>query len=126
MPQGPPVGLPGAAGRQLVDQVNGVGQFEPLKIVARPGLERVRRSMVSPALHDREMNRLATDMNTRYDALVILHWNRTTFTRKAREICNESGQKPCVTCHYEGFTSLRRTLQETLRQLLAAEEARGA
>ena len=66
----------------------------------------------------KEMNKLATDMNTRYDALVILHWNRTTFTKKAREVCNQSGQKPCITCYYEGFTSLRETLQECLRQLL--------
>lgn len=68
----------------------------------------------------KEMDRLGTDMNTRFDALVILHWNRTTFTRKAREICNQAGQKPCITCYYEGFTSLRETLQECLRQLLAA------
>jgi hypothetical protein len=67
----------------------------------------------------KEMDRLGTDMNTRFDALVILHWNRTTFTRKAREICNQAGQKPCITCYYEGFTSLRETLQECLRQLLA-------
>jgi len=66
----------------------------------------------------KEMDRLGTDMNTRFDALVILHWNRTTFTRKAREICNQAGQKPCITCYYEGFTSLRETLQECLRQLL--------
>jgi|FLOH01.1.fsa_nt_gi hypothetical protein len=67
----------------------------------------------------KEMDRLGTDMNTRFDALVILHWNRTTFTRKAREICNQAGHKPCITCYYEGFTSLRETLQECLRQLLA-------
>lgn len=66
----------------------------------------------------KEMDKLATDMNTRYDALVILHWNRTTFTRNAREVCNKAGQKPCITCYYEGFTSLRETLQECLRQLL--------
>ena len=67
----------------------------------------------------KEMDKLATDMRTRYDALVILHWNRTTFTRKAREVCNQAGQKPCITCYYEGFTSLRETLQECMRQLLA-------
>jgi len=66
----------------------------------------------------KEMDRLGTDMNTRFDALVILHWNRTTFTRKAREICNQAGHKPCITCYYEGFTSLRETLQECLRQLI--------
>ncbi len=66
----------------------------------------------------KEMDKLATDMNTRFDALVILHWNRTTFTGKAREVCNQAGQKPCITCYYEGFTSLRETLQECLRQLL--------
>ncbi|MGB0952283.1 MAG: hypothetical protein ACPG31_03580 [Planctomycetota bacterium] len=66
----------------------------------------------------KEMDKLATDMNTRYDALVILHWNRTTFTRNARDVCNKAGQKPCITCYYEGFTSLRETLQECLRQLL--------
>jgi len=66
----------------------------------------------------KEMDKLGTDMNTRYDALVILHWNRTTFTKKAREVCNQAGQKPCITCYYEGFTSLRETLQECLRQLL--------
>jgi hypothetical protein len=70
----------------------------------------------------KEMDRLGTDMNTRFDALVILHWNRTTFTRKAREICNQAGQKPCITCYYEGFTSLRETLQECLRQLIAASK----
>lgn len=70
----------------------------------------------------KEMDRLGTDLNTRFDALVILHWNRTTFTRKAREICNQAGQKPCITCYYEGFTSLRETLQECLRQLIAANE----
>lgn len=69
----------------------------------------------------KEMDKLATDMNTRYDALVILHWNRTTFTRNAREVCNKAGQKPCITCYYEGFTSLRETLQECLRQLLDRE-----
>ncbi|TAH36404.1 MAG: hypothetical protein EYC70_11435 [Planctomycetota bacterium] len=66
----------------------------------------------------KEMERLEIDMARRFDALVILHWNRTTFTRKAREICNRLGQKPCLTCHYEGFTSLRRCLQAVLRQLL--------
>ncbi|MHC4379985.1 MAG: hypothetical protein ACYSU1_02710 [Planctomycetota bacterium] len=69
----------------------------------------------------KEMDKLSTDMNTRFDALVILHWNRTTFTRKAREVCNQAGQKPCITCYYEGFTSLRETLQECLRQLLARD-----
>lgn len=66
----------------------------------------------------KEMDRLAADMEQHFDALVILHWNRTTFTRKARAICNKKGQKPCLTCHYEGFVSLRQTLQECLRQLL--------
>jgi hypothetical protein len=65
------------------------------------------------------IDKLGEDMKRRFDALVILHWNRTTFTRKAREACNVAGQKPCITCHYEGFTSLRETLQECLRQLLA-------
>lgn len=68
----------------------------------------------------KEMGHLEADMRERFDALVILHWNRTTFTRKAREICNDAGQRPCITCHYEGFTSLRETLQECLRQLIAA------
>jgi len=67
----------------------------------------------------KEMDRLGRDMASRYDALVILHWNRTTFGRQARAICNQKGQKPCITCHYEGFTSLRESLQECLRQLLA-------
>ena len=67
----------------------------------------------------REMERLENDMRQRFDALVILHWNRTTFAHHARAICNQVGQKPCLTCHYHGFTSLRRSLQETLRQLLA-------
>ncbi|MFK5955005.1 MAG: hypothetical protein QM477_01015 [Planctomycetota bacterium] len=71
----------------------------------------------------KEMDKLGTDMNTRYDALVILHWNRTTFTKKAREVCNQAGQKPCITCYYEGFTSLRETLQECLRQLLGRAES---
>lgn len=74
----------------------------------------------------KELERLEADMARHFDALVILHWNRTTFTWKAREICNRVGQKPCRTCHYEGFTSLRRALQDALGQLLAAEEARGS
>lgn len=72
----------------------------------------------------KEIKALAREMDRRYDALVILHWNRTTFTRKAREICNQAGQKPCLTCYYEGFVSLRQTIQECLRQLLAAERKR--
>lgn len=70
----------------------------------------------------KEMKRLTADMRDRFDALIILHWNRTTFTRSARDICNQQGQLPCITCHYEGFTSLRETMQECLRQLLAAAE----
>ncbi len=66
----------------------------------------------------KEMDRLQTEMATKYDALVILHWNRTTFGRRARDICNKQGQKPCITCHYEGFVSLRKTLQTILKQLL--------
>jgi hypothetical protein len=68
----------------------------------------------------RAMDGLRRDMQERYDALVILHWNRTTFTRKAREICDSGGAKPCLTCHYEGFTNLRESLQECLRELLSA------
>jgi hypothetical protein len=67
----------------------------------------------------REINTLGRDMRERFDALIILHWNRTTFTRKAREICDKDGAKPCLTCYYEGFTNLRESLQECLRQLLA-------
>ncbi len=67
----------------------------------------------------REINTLDRDMRERFDALIILHWNRTTFTRKAREICDKDGAKPCLTCYYEGFTNLRESLQECLRQLLA-------
>ncbi len=70
----------------------------------------------------KEMQTLERDMRSKYDALVVLHWNRTTFTKRARDICNKQGQKPCLTCHYEGFVSLRQTLQECLRQLLASEE----
>jgi len=66
----------------------------------------------------REMDKLGADMRSRFDALVILHYNRTTFTRNARAICDEAGHKPCITCHYEGFTSLRAVLRECLRQLL--------
>jgi hypothetical protein len=66
----------------------------------------------------REMDKLGSDMKSRFDALVILHYNRTTFTRNARAICDEAGHKPCITCHYEGFTSLRAVLRECLRQLL--------
>lgn len=66
----------------------------------------------------RELDKLGADMKTRFDALVILHYNRTTFTRHARSICDEAGHKPCITCHYEGFTSLRAVLREALRQLL--------
>lgn len=66
----------------------------------------------------KEMDRLGSDMNTRFDALVILHWNRTTFTRRARKLCDDAGHKPCITCYYEGFTSLRETIQTCLKQLL--------
>lgn len=66
----------------------------------------------------KEMDRLASDMNTRFDALVILHWNRTTFTQRARKVCDDAGHKPCLTCYYEGFTSLRETMQTCLKQLL--------
>lgn len=68
----------------------------------------------------REIDKLAADMKTRFDALVILHYNRTTFTRHARGICDDAGHKPCITCRYEGFTSLRTSLRECLRQLAAA------
>lgn len=67
----------------------------------------------------REIHTLERDMRERFDALIILHWNRTTFTRKARAICDRDGAKPCLTCYYEGFTNLRESLQECLRQLLA-------
>jgi len=70
----------------------------------------------------RAMSGLQRDMQERYDALIILHWNRTTFTRRAREICDVGRAKPCLTCHYEGFTNLRESLQECLRQLLAGEQ----
>ena len=70
----------------------------------------------------RELNTLERDMRERFDALIILHWNRTTFTRKAREICDRDGAKPCLTCYYEGFTNLRESLQECLRQLLASHQ----
>jgi len=66
----------------------------------------------------KEMDRLGSDMNTRFDALVILHWNRTTFTQRARKVCDDAGHKPCLTCYYEGFTSLRETMQTCLKQLL--------
>lgn len=68
----------------------------------------------------REIDKLRADMKARFDAMVILHYNRTTFTRHARGICDEAGHKPCLTCRYEGFTSLRATLRECLRQLAAA------
>ena len=67
----------------------------------------------------KEIHKLRADMKDRYDALIILHWNRTTFTKNARMACNDAGQKPCITCHYQGFTNLRETMQECLRQLLA-------
>ncbi|MFQ5749334.1 MAG: hypothetical protein ACE5H3_07755, partial [Planctomycetota bacterium] len=70
------------------------------------------------------LDSLKTDMKSRFDALVILHWNRTTFTRVARDICNHAGQKPCITCNYQGFVNLRTTLRECLRQLQAAETPR--
>lgn len=70
----------------------------------------------------RALDGLARDMQDHFDALIILHWNRTTFTRKAREICDRGGAKPCLTCHYEGFTNLRESLQECLRELLAGAE----
>ncbi len=66
----------------------------------------------------RELAKLDADMKSRFDAMVILHWNRTTFTRHARTICDAAGHKPCLTCRYEGFTSLRTALRECLRQLL--------
>ena len=66
----------------------------------------------------KHMDKLERDMRTQFDAMVILHWNRTTFTRKCRDICNKVGQKPCITCHYEGFTNLRASLRECLGQLL--------
>jgi hypothetical protein len=65
-----------------------------------------------------ELSQLKRDMMNQFDALVILHWNRTTFTRKARGICNTSGQLPCITCNYMGFTNLRETLQTCLEQML--------
>lgn len=68
----------------------------------------------------REIDKLRADMKSRFDALVILHYNRTTFTRHARAICDEAGHKPCLTCRYEGFTSLRASLRECLRQLAHA------
>jgi hypothetical protein len=67
----------------------------------------------------KELSKLRADMQIKYDALIILHWNRTTFTKNARVACNDAGQKPCITCHYQGFTNLRETMQECLRQLLA-------
>ena len=70
----------------------------------------------------RALDGLRRDMQDRFDALIILHWNRTTFTRKAREICDSGGAKPGLTCHYEGFTNLRESLQECLRELLAGAE----
>ena len=70
----------------------------------------------------RALDGLRRDMQERFDALIILHWNRTTFTRKAREICDSGGAKPCLTCHYEGFTNLRESLQECLRELLAGAQ----
>lgn len=70
----------------------------------------------------RALDGLRRDMQERFDALIILHWNRTTFTRKAREICDRDGAKPCLTCHYEGFTNLRESLQECLRELIAGAE----
>ncbi len=66
----------------------------------------------------RELDKLRADMRDRFDALVILHYNRTTFTSHARGICDDAGHKPCMTCRYEGFTSLRASLRECLRQLL--------
>ncbi|MCH2100777.1 MAG: hypothetical protein MK209_02495 [Planctomycetes bacterium] len=73
----------------------------------------------------RALDGLRRDMHGRFDALIILHWNRTTFTRKAREICDSDGDKPCLTCHYEGFTNLRESLQECLRELLAGAKRAG-
>lgn len=69
----------------------------------------------------RAMDSLQRDMQERFDALIILHWNRTTFTRHAREICDRGGAKPCLTCRYEGFTALRESIQECLRELLLGE-----
>ncbi|MBC8327503.1 MAG: hypothetical protein H8E31_02040, partial [Planctomycetes bacterium] len=51
----------------------------------------------------KEINLLSRDMERNFDALIVLHWNRTTFTRRARDICNQQGQKPCLTRHYAGL-----------------------
>nr|MBC8327431.1 hypothetical protein [Planctomycetota bacterium] len=80
---------------------------------------RWRRAEYTP--WHKEITLLSRDMERNFAALIVLHWTRTTSPRRARDICNQQGQKPCLTCHYEGFVSLRQTLQECLRQLLARD-----
>ncbi|HET6202465.1 MAG TPA: hypothetical protein VFI25_06650 [Planctomycetota bacterium] len=72
----------------------------------------------------RRMQRLRHDMERRHDGLVILHWNRTTFTEKAREAA-ERADRLHRTVQYRGFLSLRRGLLDLLRQILDREETKG-
>ena len=68
----------------------------------------------------KEMSKLQDDMRNHFDGLIILHWNRTTFTRKCREICSKENRLD-FTCHYEGFSNLRETMVKLLEQLVQKE-----
>jgi hypothetical protein len=65
----------------------------------------------------RRMKSLRNDMDRRYDALVILHWNRTTFVENAREVADRAGRLQ-RTVQYRGFLSLRKAILELLRYLV--------
>jgi len=65
----------------------------------------------------RRMERLRNDMERRYDALVILHWNRTTFVEKAKEAADRAGKLQRIV-RYNGFTALRHALLQLLGYLV--------
>ena len=96
-------------------------KFDALK--ARVGIEGEWEWADYDGWH-RRMQRLRHEMDRRHDGLVILHWNRTTFTEKAREAA-ERADRLHRTVQYRGFLSLRRGLLDLLKQILDREEARG-
>ncbi|MGH7150216.1 MAG: hypothetical protein ACREIU_05945, partial [Planctomycetota bacterium] len=96
-------------------------KFDALK--ARVGIEGEWEWADYDGWH-RRMQRLRHEMDRRHDGLVILHWNRTTFTEKARETA-ERADRLHRTVQYRGFLSLRRGLLDLLKQILDREEARG-
>ncbi|MBT4559658.1 MAG: hypothetical protein HOM77_01030 [Planctomycetes bacterium] len=68
----------------------------------------------------KEISKLRDDMRNHFDGLIILHWNRTTFTRKCREICTQENRLD-FTCHYEGFSNLRESMVKLLELLIQKE-----